>query len=217
MVAGFYLLFTSKPIFHQIVRKPVIPIYVVLESPRVEALSPGVPTSMKLLLQAGLHRDRKRRPTVEEVRDCLIRPEDAVFLTREIERQAAEGRGYQVLEVLKDGAAFYADMAGDEPEIDREYIVVRRRDAKLHLASYNRDAVPEQWIGRAILKHVHQNVGHFITLGKRWQEGRPPRDPFREAFAGISHLFDPGTPAQWIEYEKSTEAIAKGDIVLKRS
>jgi hypothetical protein len=149
------------------------------------------------------------------MRDCLTRPEDAAFLTRELERQAADSRGYQVLEVLKDGAGFYADMAGDEADLDREYVVVRP-GGQIHLASYNRDAVREQWIARAILKHVHQNLGYFITLGKRWQEGRPPRDRMQEMLGGLAaRMNDPGTQGRWIEYEKSTEVVRKGDVVLK--
>jgi len=132
-----------------------------------------------------------------------------------LERQAADSRGYQVLEVLKDGAGFYADMAGDEADLDREYVVVRP-GGQIHLASYNRDAVREQWIARAILKHVHQNLGYFITLGKRWQEGRPPRDRMQEMLGGLAaRMNDPGTQGRWIEYEKSTEVVRKGDVVLK--
>lgn len=209
----YYLLFTGKQVFHQIVRKPVIPIYVVTESPRVDSLAQHIPASMRLLLQAGLHRERSRRPSILEVRESLTKPEDASFLSRELDRQSAESRGYAILDVVRDGASFFADMAGDEPEIDREYTVVRRHGKKVKLKSYNREVAPEQWVARVVLKHVYQNVGHFVTLGKRWQEGRPGRSPF----AGLLGTFDQGTPGGWVEYEKMTDQIKPGDVVLKRN
>jgi serine/threonine protein kinase len=201
--ATFFLLFTGRLIYAEVERKPVLPIIVVNNPPQIDSLQEGVPASMKVLLEGCLHRDRKRRPTLAQLEECLINPNGAAYITKELELKAAESRSYVIIDVLDNGNSFLADLAGDTPEVDEVYRVVRP-GGKIVVPSYNREVTSENWVAEAVLKHVQSNLGHFIVYGKRWHEGKSP--------FGIG-----GSPGQWIEYEKLTPTVKKGDLVLRQT
>lgn len=198
-----YYLFSGIRPYEKIQRKPVLPIRVVEAPPVIERLRTNVPKSIKILLQACVHRDRARRPSLAAIKDSIVDPEGSPFLTEELERQAAEGRSYRVLKVMDNGATFYADLAGDEPALEREYTVVRP-EGMLQVPSYQREVATERWVATAILKHMNQNVGFFKVLGQRWEE---PRGGVSAALAGFT--------GRWVEYEKQTDKVQVGDLVLK--
>jgi serine/threonine protein kinase len=203
--ATFFLLFIGKIIYGEVERKPVLPIIVVNNPPRIDSLAEGVPPSMKVLLQGCLHREQKRRPNLGDLAESIKNPESASYITRELERQAAESRSYPVIEVMEDASSFFADLGGDSPIVGDTYRVVRP-GKKIVVPSYNREIVPETWIAEAVLKHVHANVGYFIVLGKKWQEGKNPL----YSAVGV-------TPGHWEEQEKVTPKVRKQDLVLKEA
>ena len=204
--ATFFLLFTGRLIYEEVERKPVLPIAVVSNPPRIDSLQEDIPTSMKVLLQGCLNRDRKRRPSLSDLEDSLRNPETAAYITRELESQAAESRSYTVIDVLDEGGSFLADLRGDNPDVGDTHRVVRP-GKKITVPSYNREITPETWVAEAVLKHVHANVGHFIVFGKRWQEGKNP----------LSSTMGLWTPGQWVEQEKVVPKVRRGDLVLKET
>lgn len=206
--ATLFLLFTGKIIYEEVERKPVLPIVVVNEPPKVDSLQENIPASMKVLLQGCLHRNRKRRPSLEELAECIENPSSASYITRELELQAAENRNYTVLEVMDDGASFFADLAGDNLVTEETHRVVRL-GKRLMVPSYNREITAEMFVAEAVLKHIHANVGHFAVLGKRWQEGRSPSN------SSLASVF--GMAGHWVDHEKATLIVRKGDMVLKRT
>lgn len=203
--ATLLYLFSGRRPYHKIDRKPVLPIRIVQAPPQVERLRDNVPGSIRILLQACLHPDLSRRPSLADVEAAVRDPDSSAFLTRELERQASESRTYTVIKVMDDGATFYADLLGDAPELDHEYRVVRR-DAPLAVPSFQREVTPERWIVDAVLKHINQNVGYFKVMGRRWDEPR-------NSFASIQGLMG----GHWVEYEKVVDKIREGDLVLRDS
>lgn len=201
--ATFHLLFTGRQIFADVTRKPVIPIIAVTNPPQVVSLSDSIPAPMRVLLEACLHRDRARRPKLHELREALQSPEGSKFISAEIERQSAEARAYTILKVDQEGS-FFADLAGDSPELDETYTVVRR-GAHVFVPSYNRDVVSEEWVGEAVLKHVHMNLGYFAVLERKWQESRSRASMFALPPTG-----------QWVEQEARQLRVRAGDLVLRK-
>jgi eukaryotic-like serine/threonine-protein kinase len=199
--ATFFLLFTGRMIYEEVERKPVLPIMVVNDPPRIDSLAEEIPPAMKVLLQGCLHRERKRRPSLSDLAESIRNPEGATYITRELELQAAESRSYPVIEILDDGASFLADLSGDNPEVGDTYRVVRP-GRKITVPSYNREITPETWVAEAVLKHVHANVGHFILWGRRWQEGK------NSLYSMIGAI-----PGQWVEQEKLTPKVRKNDVL----
>ena len=206
--ATCHFMFTGKRLFDEVERKPVLPIMIVTAVPQVAALQPDVPAPMKVLLQASLHRTRERRPSLAEFIECLERPDNAAILSRELERQGAEERSYSVIRVMDNGASFFADLAGDDVSPGSEYTIVRKL-APLSVPSYQKDIVPEKWIAEAVLKHINQNVGYFKIIGKRWEESRHA--------TGIASLGLSLSGGRWVEFEKFTDTVREGDLVLKNS
>lgn len=204
--ATLLLLLTGKQIYHEVERKPVLPIAVVNTSPKIDSLLDGVPASMQVVLAGALNRDRKRRPTLAQLRECLANPETADYITNELEQQAAESRTYPVINVMENGGHFLVDLGGDTVDVDDVFEVVRP-GRRITVPSYQREITPEIWVASAVLKHVNANVGHFIVLKKRWQEGKP-------ASALSSSIY--GTPGQWIHDEAVKMTVAKGDLVLRK-
>ena len=200
--ATLFLLLTGAPIFAEVERKSVIPIFVVTEQPKIAAIASEVPAPMKVLLQGMLHRDPTRRPTLEEVRESLENSDSAPYLTKELARQANDVRSYVVISVEQYN--FFADLAGDTPELNETYTVVRPAKRQVTVASYNRQVTPEIWVAEATLKHVHQNIGHFAIHWKRWQHA-----PGSLSNLGIS-------TGQWAYEEGSDLKVAVSDLVLRK-
>lgn len=205
--ATLFLLFTGRQIYSEVERKPVLPIVVTQGPPRIESLASTVPASIKLLLEGMLHRDRARRPSLTELKQCLTDPDNAQYITTELEKQAAESRTYQVIGTSDSGGALFADLAGDTPEVDEHYTVVRP-GKRLTVPSYNRDVAPEIWIANAVLKHVHGNVGHFIVTRSVWKDVRPTVNSFSNY---------PAANGFWTQEERVTSTVSKGDFVLKKN
>lgn len=201
-----YELFTGRAMFEGHERKTALPIIISQEGQRVESLRECVPAPMKILLQAAIHRDRGRRPSLTELKAALEDPVGSRFISTELERQTAEERGCLVLKTIENGMSFFADLGGAEFYLNTEFTVIRRFQP-LEVPSLSRTIVPEQWVGTAILKHTFQNVGHFILVGKRWQEGRNPL----KAIMG-----DLASPGHWVEYEQLATSVKAGDWVLKQ-
>jgi hypothetical protein len=158
---------------------------------------------MKVLLEAMLHRRRERRPKLSDIVECVENPDGAAFISQEIERQGSEKRSYTIISVMDDGSSFFADLSGDDVRPGREFTIVRKV-APISVPSYQRPIGPVKWIAEAVLKHVHQNVGHFKVLGKRWEANR--------LGGGLAALTGSGN---WVEYEKFTDTVRANDLVLK--
>lgn len=197
-------LFTGRGMFDGLERKTALPVIIAQEGQRVESLRDGVPAPVKVLLQAMIHRDRARRPQLADVKAALEDPAGSRFITAEIERQTAEERGFPVLKVLDNGMSFFADLGGADFYLGTEFTVVRRGDS-VNVPSLSRKIVPEQWVGTATLKHVFQNVGHFVLLGKRWQEGK----------TALTSLMGGISSGHWVEYEQLATSVKSGDWVLR--
>ncbi|MGV3707409.1 MAG: serine/threonine protein kinase [Gemmatimonas sp.] len=202
--ATFFLLMTGQMIYAEVERKSVLPIAVVQDPPQLRSLAENIPATMKVLLQGMLHREPKRRPSIDEVIDSLNNPEGAKYLTDEFARQTEDIRSYEILEVVDRGSCF-ADLAGDTPKLDEEYTVVRPHARALQVPSYNRKVVPEVWVGEATLKHIHGNVGYFHLHRKRWHEGSSPFSSFNIP------------RGQWIHEEGNNLSVLKGDRILRKS
>lgn len=207
LAATLFLLMTGQQVYAEVERKTVIPIAVVNSSPEVRSLAENVPISMKIVLQGALHRDRKRRPTLAEFRECLVSPDSASYTTKELARQATEVRSYVILETLENGAAFFADLAGESPEIGEVYTVVRQSKKRLIVPSYSREVTPELWVAEAVLKHVHQNVGYFAVQRRQWRESR-------NSFSSLAAYMPQG---QWVDVEGITLTVSIGDLVLRKA
>jgi serine/threonine protein kinase len=198
-------LFTGRAMFEGQERKTALPILISQEGQRVESLRDSVPAPIKVLLQAAIHRERNRRPKLPEIKNALEDPAGSQFISRELERQTAEERGFPVLQILDSGLSFYADLGGAELSLGSEFKVVRR-STPISIPSMSRTITPEQWVGTAIVKHIFQNVGHFILTGKRWEEGKYKTG----LMAGFS-----GADGHWVEYEQLATKVKQGDWVLK--
>lgn len=205
--ATFHLLFAGSQIFSEVVRKPVIPIIAVQGPPRIDSLRENVPASMRVLLQACLSHDRERRPSLDDLQDALENPEESKFISRELERQAAEAKSYDILDIQDKGASFFADLAGDFPKVGENYKVVRR-GKRIFVPSYNREVVAEEWVAEAELKHVTSNLGYFVVVETKWEETHA--SPFASSLAF-------GSRGQWVEREKRKLVVSPGDVVLRRS
>ncbi|WP_437595776.1 serine/threonine-protein kinase [Sorangium sp. So ce590] len=198
-------LFTGKRMFDGLERKTALPVLIAQEGQRVESLRDSVPAPLKVLLQACIHRDRARRPQVNDLKVAMEDPAGSRFITTELERQTAEERAFPVLKTLDNGMSFYADLGGSDSYLGMEFTVVRRGEP-ITVPSLSRRIVPEQWVGAATLKHIFQNVGHFVLMGKRWEEGRGGL----ASLAGIV-----GSGGHWVEYEQLATSVKAGDWVLK--
>jgi hypothetical protein len=198
-------LFTGRAMFEGHERKTALPVLISQEGQRVESLREGIPAPIKILVQAAIHRDRARRPQLVDIKAALEDPAASRFISTELERQTAEERGFPVLKVLDSGMSFFADLGGAEFYLGSEFTVVRRGDS-LKVPSLSRSVTPEQWVGSANLKHIFQNVGHFVLTGKRWQEGR----------GGLAAIAALGGGGHWVEYEQLATSVKVGDWVLKQ-
>jgi serine/threonine protein kinase len=205
--ATYHLLFTGRNLFDDVERKPVLHIMVVTKGAVIAALQPEVPPPLKVLLEAALHRVRERRPSLQEVIECLDNPQGSPFIGRELERQAAEKRTYSVIQVMDNGASFLADLAGDDIRPGREFTVIRKLPT-VNVPSYQRDIAPEKWIAESVLKHVYQNVGHFNVLSKHWDAGSASTTMAALGMIG---------GGRWVQSEKSQDKVMRGDLVLKNS
>lgn len=205
--ATFFLLFTGKQIFAEVKRKPVIPIVAVQGPPRIDSLRENVPASMRVLLQACLSHDRSRRPTLEDLQNALQNPDGSKFISQELERQASDAKSYEILDIQDKGASFFADLAGDTPEIGGRHTVVRRRKS-IFVPSYNREVVAEEWVAEAELKHVTSNLGYFVVVEMKWEETDP-------GLLGTWANLNPR--GQWVEGEKRKLVVSAGDVVLRKS
>lgn len=202
--ATLFLLITGTPIFANIDRKSVIPIEVVRAPPEVQSVVEGVPASMRVLLQGMLSHDPARRPTLDQIAECLDNTDTATYLTTELARQADDTRSYVVLAV--DGRSCFADLAGDYPGVDEVYTIVRSHSKELHVPSYKRGVTPEQWIADATLKHVHQNIGHFAIHWRRWKDTS-------NSLAAISM----SNSGQWVYEDGDSLAVVRGDRILRKT
>ena len=201
--ATLFLLFTGTPIFAEVERKTVIPIAVVTAAPEVRSLAEGVPALIRVLLQGMLHHDPTRRPSLNEVAECLDNADTAPYVTKELSKQADDTRSYVVLAV--DGRGCFADLAGDSPALDEVYTIIRSRSKGLMLPSYNREVTPELWVAEATLKHVHQNLGHFTIHTRRW----------KDAPSSLTSFAMPS--GQWIYDDGDNLAVSRGDRVLRKT
>lgn len=196
-------LFTGMRPYHEVERKPVLPIHVAQSPPSIERLRDNVPASMRVLLEGCLNPDPKRRPSLSQFREVL-NGEEGGYIQEEIRKKNAEERGYKIISLDASQGGFYADIADDEPEIGEEYTVVRKVGKTIQVPSLNADVEPEMWIATAELRHTHQCVGYFKLVGKRWIPGR---------LTAASQLMGSG---HWEEFDKHSEPIKIGDLVLKR-
>ena len=203
--ATFYLLFTGKRPYYMTERKPVLPIQVVSNPPKVESLQGDIPAPMKTVLEACLNKLPERRPSLEALKDCLNNPDGAEFISTELSRQTDETRTFCVIEVMGSAGSFYADLAGGTASLDYEYTVVRKERKPINVPSYNRKIIPERFIAKAVLKHTYQNIGFFHVIGRRWVSDRS---------RGISDFFAPPT-GRMLNEEMVNERVEVGDLVLK--
>ncbi len=197
------LLSGNRP-YDDVERKPVLPIMVIQGPPRVSGLRESVPSAMKILIEGCLHRDRLRRPTLDQVREALRKGGQSLYIQREIQRKATDQTAYKIIKMDKSGGGFYADLGSDTPELREKYTVVRKDDP-VDVPSLNTKVDPEMWVATAELRHIHQSLGHFTLSGKRWVEGRLER--FVQTVSGGGH---------WEEYDKKAVEVATGDFVLKK-
>jgi serine/threonine protein kinase len=204
--ATLYLAVTGKEVFAGVDRKPLLPYYILTESPRVGEVPAGLPSQLSVLLEGSLHPNRKRRPVLDEVRAFLEGPDNAPYIQRELDARNKEKRGFEVIAVLDDGATVLADLRGAEPR-DNRYCVVRELKAVM-VPSLGGQASPEKWIADVELKHVHNGIGHFAVQGQRWVAGKP--SSYSAMTAAIT-----GTPGQWVEYDKQTDAVRVGDVIVE--
>jgi serine/threonine protein kinase len=200
--ATVFLLFTGHEVYEEIVRKPTIPAAVLNGPPRIVGLAEGVPSSLRVLLSGCLNSEPSRRPSLQQFLEALGKPETADYISKELKNQQQESRSYEVIGVLDGGDMLLADLAGDTPREGGEHKVVRV-EAPIQVPSYRREVAPEVMVGMVVLKHVHQNVGHFVNLRREWVES--PRDP----------LFGIRSSGRWIEREATHHGFQKGDRVLK--
>jgi serine/threonine protein kinase len=205
--ATLYLAVTGKEVFAGVDRKPLLPYYILTERPRVGEVTTGLPSQLSVLLEGALHPDRKRRPTLKEIREFLQAPETAPYLQRELDARNKEQRGFEVIAIYDEGATVLADLRGAETRY-ADYSVVRELRA-VRVPSLGGSVKPEKWIADVQLKHVHNGVGHFAVQGKRWQPGKP-----NPLFRTLSADFG-GSPGEWVEYDKQTDAVKIGDVVVE--
>ncbi len=162
---------------------------------------------MKILVEGCLHRERGRRPSLDEIREVLQKGGQSAYIRREIEYRATEQRGYEILRLDPIGGGFFADVRSDEPDTFEEYTVVRKGKA-LKVPSLNAEVAPEVWIATAELRHVHQSVGHFKLVGKRWVPG--------SSSSRLSlTIADFQSGGHWEEYDKKQTKVQVGDFVIR--
>ncbi|MCZ6652181.1 MAG: serine/threonine-protein kinase [Planctomycetota bacterium] len=202
--ATYLELLSGERPYDNVERKPVLPIMVLRSPPSVARLRDSVPTAMKILIEGCLHPDRARRPTLDEIRDVLRNGGQSPYIQREIQRKATDQRGYEIILMDVSGGGFFADLGSDTPELSEEYKVVRKC-AAVDVPSLGTNVEPEMWIEFAVLRHIHQSLGHFKLTGKRWVEGR------------FSKMMGLGGAGHWEEYDKKALQVATGDFVLKRT
>jgi serine/threonine protein kinase len=204
--ATLYLVITGKEVFAGVDRKPLLPHYILTEPPRAGEIASGLPSQLSVLLEGTLHPDRKRRPTLEEVREFFKAPETAPYTQRELDARNREKRGFEVVAVYDQGASVLADLRGAEPRAT-SYAVVRELKA-VRVPSLGGEAKPEKWIADVELKHVHNGLAHFAVQGKRWEPGKPGQ------YASLADTLT-GTPGQWLDYDKQTDVVKVGDVVVE--
>lgn len=197
---------TGEPPYQDVSRKPQLPIIVTQGPPKVGELRDNVPGHIRILLQGCLHRDRNRRPTLEEIRTALEADHATDYVQRESDRQAADRRGYPIIRLHEESGGFFADIGADHPDIDREYVVIRR-GGRMSVPSLGTDVEPEIWVASAELRHYSQNVGHFKLLGKRWVKDRS------HGFLSVTSLMGTG---HWEDSDKKDLQVTLGDFVLKK-
>ncbi|WP_373544657.1 serine/threonine protein kinase [Chamaesiphon sp.] len=206
--ATIFLIFTGKTIFHEVIRKPLLPIEIVNNSPQFEELVGNIPEPMTIFLQGCLHKDPQRRPTLDEISECLENPPDAKYIKKELEKQTQERRSYQVIQVSADGDYFFADLAGKKLSINDTFTVIRRQEKSVRVPSSGMEITPEKYIAKASLRHVHQNIGHFQVCDIRWV---PKTNPIMSSVFS-SPLFSTGS---YVESTKN-EIVKDGDFVVRR-
>jgi len=200
--ATFLELLSGDPPYKEVKRKPVLPIMITQNPPKVNRLRENVPAVLKILLEGCLHRDRARRPTLDEIRDVLRNDRDSSYIQKEIQRKTSDQRRYKVVKIDKIEGGFYADVGSDNPDLYEEYTVVRE-DKPVTVPSLNTQVKPEKWIATAELRHVHQSLGYFKLTGKKWVESRNSRS--------LLDIFDKG---HWVDYDKKTAEVRVSDFVL---
>lgn len=204
--ATFLEFLTGTPPYNEIERKPVLPIAVVNAPPAVNSLRDNVPAAIKILIEGCVHPDRQRRPSLAEIRESLNDEGKSPYIKKEIQRQATDQRAYKIIQIDSTGGGFFADIGSEQPELMRDYTVVRK-EASVTVPSLNAEVESEMWIATAELRHIHQSIGHFKLTHKKWiPEERPRR---------ASDLFYTDRFGHWEEKDVSSIEVAVGDYVLK--
>lgn len=196
-------LFTGSRPYEDIKRKPVLPIEVTRRPPQVGQLRDNVPPIMKVVLEGCLHPNRKRRPSLAELREALQEGGDSAYVKKEIGLRSTDQRAYAIISTDGTKGGFFADVGTDEPPLFETYKVVRRCDV-LKVPSLNAQVQPERWITNVQLRHVHESVGHFKLYDQRWVESS---NPMARALA---------LGGRYEHVDRVTEQPQIGDFILKR-
>lgn len=202
--ATLLLVLTGRIPYSDVERKPVLPIEVTRRPPEVGKLRDNVPPVLRVVLQGCLHRNRERRPTLEQLREALVNGGASPYVDAELRRQATES-GFTVIRLDSAGSGFYADVGDEHPETGRVYTVVRRT-APVQVPSLGTDVAPEKWIASAELRHVHQSVGHFKMTVRTWIPEKSPTHVFG---------FPIGASGHWLTRDLKTEQVEVGDVVVR--
>jgi len=207
LAATLVLLVTGTELLSEVKRKPLIPHYVLTTEKKIALLRNGVPPQIAIALEGALHSNRARRPTIIELKEVFERPDDASYLKREMEARDSEQHGFVVLSVIDDESAVLADLRGIMPVSNAFAIVRELKDIKV--PSLGANARPEKWIADAELRHVHNNIGHFRVLGRRWVPvsglGRMSHDALIAQKGGV-----------WRDLDESQDVPQRGDLVVNR-
>lgn len=203
--ATLYFIVQGQEIYADVERKPLLAHQVLSTSPHVSSLPENLPSTLQLLIEGALNRDRRRRPTITELREYLEHPLDASYVKKEREARNREARGFEVILVQDDGATVFVDLLGRTPP-GGSYVVVRELP-QVGVPSLDDKVKPEKWIADVEFKHHYNGVGHFAVQGKRWESGKPG------AISPSVDLF--GTPGRWVEFDKKTDKVKVGDRVVR--
>lgn len=156
-------------VYDNIERKTLLASEILRAPPQLPSLREGVPDSMRILIEGCLHPDRKRRPTLGQLREAILTPETAQYVHRERDSQNMESRGFPVVAVQDGGKSVLADLRGSNValEIDEIFKVIRRSTMG-PISTTNALVEPEVWIADVRLKHTHMGIGHFVAVKRIW-------------------------------------------------
>lgn len=165
---------TGRRVYDNVERKALIPKVVLDGPPALPALRADVPPALSVVVTGCLHRDRNRRPTLEELRAAIQHPADCAYVRTEEQRRREEQRGYLVLDVSDDNV--FADLCDVRvsPVLGEIYTVVRACLIRQRDGTGRRRG--EEWVASVRCMHIADDIAHFVIVNQQWvpEKGTAP-------------------------------------------